>query len=72
MRLESLLLASAIAMDDKIASLYQEETHESVLNRVKSAGLLTISPELFEKLYLQPQTAVHGDLRRVVGNPTPL
>ena len=59
-------------MDDKQNGLYQEETHESALNRVKSAGLLTISPELFEKLYLQPQTSVKGDLRRVLGNPTPL
>ena len=52
--------------------LQHEETHESVLDRVKSAGVVTISPELFEKLYLQPQTAVKGDLRQIVGNPTPL
>ena len=67
-----LQLPSAIAMDDKRTSLHQEESHEAALNRVKSAGMLTISPELFEKLYLQPQTAVKGDLRRVVANPTPL
>ncbi|KAK3704136.1 hypothetical protein LTR37_013976 [Vermiconidia calcicola] len=52
--------------------LHREETHESALNRVKSAGLLTISPELFERLYLNPQTQVKGDLRKIVGNPTPL
>ena len=35
--------------------LLQEETHESVLERVQSAGLSTISPEMFEKLYLNPR-----------------
>jgi len=53
-------------------SLRREATHESVLERVRSAGLLTISPEMFEKLYLNPKTAVKGDLRSTFGNPTPL
>ena len=52
--------------------LRRETTREDALDRVRSAGVLTISPELFEKLYLQPQTAVKGDLRKIVGNPTPL
>lgn len=52
--------------------LRREETHESVLERVRSAGLLTISPEMFEKLYLNPKTSVKGDLRSTFGNPTPL
>ena len=52
--------------------LRREETHESVLERVRSAGLLTISPEMFEKLYLNPKTTVKGDLRSTFGNPTPL
>jgi len=39
------------------------------LNRTES---LSISPELFEKLYLSPQNAVKGDLRKTFGNPTPL
>jgi hypothetical protein len=33
---------------------------------------LGISPELFEKLYLSPQNAVKGDLRKTFGNPTPV
>ncbi|TVY51797.1 Protein alcS, partial [Lachnellula cervina] len=33
---------------------------------------LSISPALFEKLYLSPQNAVKGDLRKTFGNPTPL
>ena len=52
--------------------LSREATREETLEYVKSAGLLTLSPELFEKLYLQPQTAVKGDLRKILGNPTPL
>ena len=52
--------------------LSREETRAETLEHVKSAGLLTLSPELFEKLYLQPQTAVKGDLRKILGNPTPL
>jgi hypothetical protein len=52
--------------------LHREDTHESVLNRVRSAGLLTISPEMFEKLYLNPKTDVKGDLRGTFANPTPL
>jgi hypothetical protein len=39
------------------------------LDRMQS---LSISPELFEKLYLSPQNAVKGDLRKTFGNPTPL
>jgi uncharacterized protein len=52
--------------------LSREETREETLEHARSAGLLTLSPELFEKLYLQPQTAVKGDLRKILGNPTPL
>jgi hypothetical protein len=52
--------------------LHYEETRKMALNRAKSAATVTTSPELFEKLYLQPQTAVAGDLRKTFGNPTPL
>ncbi|KAH6672954.1 GPR1/FUN34/yaaH family-domain-containing protein [Halenospora varia] len=43
-------------------------TKNNDLRRVES---LSISPELFEKLYLSPQNAVKGDLRKTFGNPTP-
>jgi len=42
------------------------------LNRMRTAGSISISPELFEKLYLSPQNNVKGDLRKTFGNPTPM
>lgn len=42
------------------------------LNKIRTANSLTISPELFEKIYLNPQNSVKGDLRATFGNPTPL
>ena len=52
--------------------LHNNDTHESVLEKVRTAGSVSIPPELFEKLYLSPETRVHGDLRRTIGNPTPM
>jgi hypothetical protein len=46
--------------------------HENALHRIRTAGSISISPEMFEKLYLSPQNAVKGDLRKTFGNPTPL
>ncbi|KAF2684603.1 hypothetical protein K458DRAFT_302919 [Lentithecium fluviatile CBS 122367] len=45
---------------------------QTALRKIRTAGSISISPELFEKLYLSPQTNVHGDLRKTFGNPTPL
>jgi hypothetical protein len=42
------------------------------LKRIQTAGSISISPELFEKIYLSPQNKVKGELRKTVGNPTPL
>ncbi|KAF4465221.1 GPR1 [Fusarium albosuccineum] len=42
------------------------------LENVRSAASVTMSPELFEKLYLSPPNAVKGNLRQTFGNPTPL
>jgi len=42
------------------------------LHRIRTAGSISISPELFEKIYLSPQNKVSGDLRKTFGNPTPL
>ncbi|KAF7193429.1 Protein alcS [Pseudocercospora fuligena] len=42
------------------------------LNRLRSAGSIMMTPEMFERLYLQPQGPVKGDLRKTFGNPTPL
>jgi len=46
--------------------------HESALRKIRTAGSISISPELFEKIYLSPQNVVKGDLRKTFGNPTPV
>jgi len=45
---------------------------DQALKRIKTAGSISISPELFEKIYLSPQNQVKGELRKTFGNPTPL
>ncbi len=42
------------------------------LRQIRTAGSISISPELFEKLYLTPQNQVKGELRKTFGNPTPM
>lgn len=42
------------------------------LKRMRTAGSVNISSELFEKLYLSPANRVKGDLRKTFGNPTPM
>ncbi|KAG4437179.1 hypothetical protein IFR05_007335 [Cadophora sp. M221] len=46
--------------------------NDTALKRIRTAGSISISPELFEKIYLSPQNQVKGDLRKTFGNPTPL
>ncbi|APA13810.1 hypothetical protein SS1G_13899 [Sclerotinia sclerotiorum 1980 UF-70] len=45
---------------------------DDALKRIRTAGSISISPELFEKIYLSPQNTVKGDLRKTFGNPTPV
>jgi hypothetical protein len=45
---------------------------ESELQKMDTAGSVLMTKELFEKLYLSPQTAVAGNLRKTFANPTPL
>ncbi|KAK5737254.1 hypothetical protein LTR17_006866 [Elasticomyces elasticus] len=45
---------------------------DDALRRIRTTGSLSISPELFEKIYLSPQNKISGDLRKTFGNPTPL
>lgn len=40
---------------------------ETALKRIQTTGSLSISPELFEKIYLSPQNRVAGDLRKTFG-----
>lgn len=44
--------------------------HEDMLKRVRTAGSVTISPEIFESMFLAPKTQVAGSLRVTFGNPT--
>lgn len=45
---------------------------DATLEQIRTANSISISPELFEKIYLSPQNAVRGDLRKTFGNPTPV
>lgn len=49
-----------------------EGGHLNALESVRSAANITMSSELFEKLYLSPPNAVKGNLRQTFGNPTPM
>ncbi|ATY62861.1 plasma membrane ammonium transporter (Ato3) [Cordyceps militaris] len=51
---------------------YVDSSHEAALGRFRSAASVAMTPELFEKLYLSPQNAVKGDLRKTFANPTPI
>ncbi|KAI8724146.1 hypothetical protein NCS52_00272300 [Fusarium sp. LHS14.1] len=46
--------------------------HLNAIESVRSAANITMSSELFEKLYLSPPNAVKGNLRQTFGNPTPM
>ncbi|KAI8280780.1 GPR1/FUN34/YaaH-class plasma membrane protein [Colletotrichum sp. SAR 10_98] len=52
--------------------IHPEMSRDDALKRMKTAGSISISPELFEKLYLSPQNQVKGELRKTFGNPTPI
>lgn len=55
------------------SQLYIEgDSRDSAIRRIKTAEIISMSPELFERLYLTPQTAAKGDLRLTWGNPSPL
>ncbi|KAK5994456.1 Protein alcS [Cladobotryum mycophilum] len=44
----------------------------NVMSPLQSMPSVTLTSELFEKLYLNPANKVSGDLRRTFANPTPL
>ncbi|KAI9732589.1 MAG: hypothetical protein M1834_003925 [Cirrosporium novae-zelandiae] len=52
--------------------LSAKEDPDDALRKIRTAGSISISPELFEKIYLSPQNQVKGDLRKTFANPTPL
>lgn len=49
-----------------------DSLRERELSKLDTAGSVIMTKELFEKLYLQPETHVAGRLRKTFGNPTPL
>lgn len=57
-----------------VAGYHLDQNHDpdEALRKIRTTGSLSISPELFEKIYLSPQNKVAGELRKTVGNPTPL
>jgi hypothetical protein len=52
--------------------LSSDMDRDSALRKITTSGALSISPELFEKIYLSPPNRVSGDLRKTFANPTPL
>ncbi|KAI5919035.1 GPR1/FUN34/YaaH-class plasma membrane protein [Camillea tinctor] len=52
--------------------LHKDVRPDLAMNKIKTAGSISISPDLFEKLYLSPPNQVKGDLRKTFGNPTPI
>ena len=59
-------------MNNNNFTMGAEDSNGAALNRIRTAGSVSISPELFEKLYLSPENRVKGDLRKTFGNPTPM
>ncbi|CDM31639.1 hypothetical protein DTO013E5_2089 [Penicillium roqueforti] len=51
---------------------HAENGDSSAFERTRSRGSIMLSPELFEKLYLNPKPQVAGNLRSIIGNPTPI
>jgi uncharacterized protein len=45
---------------------------EDQLRRALTNTNLTLTPELFERIYLSPQNKISGDLRKTFANPTPV
>lgn len=48
------------------------QTTATDLQRMMTNGSISIPPDVFEKLYLSPQNAVKGQLRKTFANPTPM
>lgn len=63
--------------DDVNGKAHEGEDPEDTLQRIKTTGTgsVTISSDLFEKLYLQPKFAgppLKHPLQNILGNPTAL
>jgi hypothetical protein len=51
---------------------HPQKKNNDPLQRIRTAGSISIPPELFEQLYLAPKNRVKGELRQTFGNPTPI
>jgi hypothetical protein len=51
--------------------LSASDSRDTTLNRIRTAGSISISPEFFEKMYMSSQN-VKEEVKRTFGNPTPL
>lgn len=51
---------------------HDHHDEDTALRRLRTAGSISITPELFEKIYLSPKNQVSNNIRSTVGNPTPL
>ena len=51
---------------------HDDMNSETALRMIRTAGSISITPELFEKIYLSPKNRVSNNLRSTFGNPTPL
>lgn len=63
-------MSSSPLPDDKVVYERDMAHNEQLRNGLQNT--LTLSPEVFERLYLGPKTAVTGDLRTTFANPTPI
>jgi hypothetical protein len=57
-------------MSEKMNIHHSSDEALNNLNRTNT--FLSITPEMFEKLYLSPKTQIRGELRQTFGNPTPV
>lgn len=57
-------------MNDK-GEQYADE-HQNGLGLQRTNTFLSMTPEMFEKLYLSPPSKAKGQLRQTFGNPTPI
>jgi len=64
--------AGSDSVNGKYDLHHDHHDEDTALRRLRTAGSLSISPELFEKIYLSPKNRVSNNIRSTFGNPTPL
>jgi len=64
--------AGSDSVNGKYDLHHDHHDEETALRRLRTAGSISITPELFEKIYLSPKNQVSNNIRSTFGNPTPL